>query len=479
MPEILTRNHELLNKTELLKNNDPLAHVDLYLELDDRELVERRTYIEYVTDMGERLVEQPFKKSFEYSVDGDNLISDTGVYLNTFLEKGYQAAVNDVRERGFDESHALRARAFYEQLPQLREWFADKSDATHKVFFSLCAPKSELNEYEARRQGFKQERLLASIQLYEKTHTGIKLHAFSLDGLSLARLSELYTVFGVEDAVAASTIEQLIRPLSIDATMPANEAVESIIYHYDKLLGEETGHRYVQGVDHTKFKKEANAHVEEHGDAYDLYRQTIIEVANSLKIGKVTNRLGDIVNELKFSIVTHEAIVPPELRLQSGQPMRRDAAAGVIDYLRTKAIPHYLTTKLETKSDASSGSSGTSYQDVSAAGAQAVVNNISYEGACASSDMPLTAKNEISELGSVYNRANSLKPEEWVWTSGKCVVENCPTKPSKTTVGPCSVCVGCQSIYDSGKDPKQLYRNKNISIIEIFSALFSGDSETK
>lgn len=473
MSENNLRNHEIQRTSNSLKNNDPLAHVDLLARSDNAELAEYRMYVEYVTDMGERLAAQPFKKTFEYSFDGNNLVSSTGVYLNSFLENGYQAALNDVRYGGFNESHAVRAKAFCNQLSQIRQWFSDEQDMTHKMYVSLCPPKSELNEREAAKQGFKQDRLMASIQLYEKTQGGIRLHAFSLDGLSLARLNQLHAALGLTDEVAGTTIEQLMCPLSVNNTMPAAEAVESIIYYYDKLLLNETGDAHVQGVDKQKFKREANAHVEEHVAAYDLYRQTIIEVANSLNENKVNYRLRDIVNELQLSIVAHEAAVPSALRIEKGQFIDREAAGGIIDYLRTKAIPHYLTAQLDAKKNVNTD---TGYQAVSDAGGQAVASNITYEGACPTSNNYETAQNEIAQLGLVFGRQNLLNPEDWVWTTGKCVVANCPTKPGKTTVGPCSVCVGCQSIYDAGKDPKYLYKNKSQSIIEIFSELFSDKS---
>jgi hypothetical protein len=37
---------------------------------------------------------------------------------------------------------------------------------------------------------------------------------------------------------------------------------------------------------------------------------------------------------------------------------------------------------------------------------------------------------------------------------GKCIVENCPTRPGEVKVGGCGVCLGrCQKIYDRGGDP--------------------------
>jgi hypothetical protein len=40
---------------------------------------------------------------------------------------------------------------------------------------------------------------------------------------------------------------------------------------------------------------------------------------------------------------------------------------------------------------------------------------------------------------------------------GKCVVENCPTRPKSVLVGGCGVCLGrCQKLFDVGKDPTKM-----------------------
>ena len=47
--------------------------------------------------------------------------------------------------------------------------------------------------------------------------------------------------------------------------------------------------------------------------------------------------------------------------------------------------------------------------------------------------------------------------ENWTWTTGKCRVQNCPTRPNYTKVGPCQVCVGCQGHFDNGNNPADIY----------------------
>lgn len=52
--------------------------------------------------------------------------------------------------------------------------------------------------------------------------------------------------------------------------------------------------------------------------------------------------------------------------------------------------------------------------------------------------------------------------KNWKWKRGTCAVKTCPTRPGKTKVGPCSVCVSCQHKFDKGSDPtKELVRKES------------------
>ena len=56
---------------------------------------------------------------------------------------------------------------------------------------------------------------------------------------------------------------------------------------------------------------------------------------------------------------------------------------------------------------------------------------------------------EVSTFGDLIGKGK----ESWQWKSGVCQVKSCPTRPGKTTVGPCSVCKGCQAQFDKGINP--------------------------
>lgn len=396
------------------KNNDPLAHVDLYLS-GYSDNIDHRVNVEFYTDTGERIVEQPFKGTFSYD---NNFVSDTGLDLRRTLINANEAAAIDVQSGYFSSYHLERSYAYTVQLDQLESWIVDITDTSHRLYVSLCPPSDELNEYEAKRQSFKPDRMMASLQLYEKTKVGINMHAFSLDGLTTERLQELFDVLGIPSKVTHSTLQQLTEPVAFTDELDGQSTVDSIIYYYDNILAKKSGLKHTQGVDEHKYISEANMFVQSHPEAFDMYKQTIKEVATSLEFGSVTAKLNAIVAELRESIVVQSAVVPWALQVSEGQYLSRDAASDIVDYLRRRAIPQYLMNKLKepqniaiTYSDTSSG-----YQGISDAGGQAIVMGNSYDGGCPTSNNSTNAA-ELAALGNAFSvlQNKSLNRESWVW----------------------------------------------------------------
>lgn len=68
--------------------------------------------------------------------------------------------------------------------------------------------------------------------------------------------------------------------------------------------------------------------------------------------------------------------------------------------------------------------------------------------------------------------------KNWKWTKGICGINNCPTRPDKTKVGPCRLCRGCQQLFDEGMDIKGIRRKYDklpgraleFSALDIFAA---------
>jgi hypothetical protein len=70
---------------------------------------------------------------------------------------------------------------------------------------------------------------------------------------------------------------------------------------------------------------------------------------------------------------------------------------------------------------------------------------------------------EPDSIGSLIDTAIEGAIEDkndWTWTEGVYQVESCDTRPGKTKVGPCSVCKGCQHVFDKGGDPTLVRASK-------------------
>lgn len=65
---------------------------------------------------------------------------------------------------------------------------------------------------------------------------------------------------------------------------------------------------------------------------------------------------------------------------------------------------------------------------------------------------------ELGVQSSELERLIRFGLENWRWTRGVCRVDECPTKPGQTEVGPCNVCRGCQTEFDRGNNPTRKYK---------------------
>lgn len=468
------------DKDKNLRNNDSLAHVKLLME-NGLDSSESRINIEFVTDMGERLEDQPFNSSYDYSFDGEEIIYDTGIRYLKSLERSYQAALKDVATGTFSEYHAKRQQAFYDQGHLIKNWLNDSENNSHIVLFSLCPPDNEQSEDESKKQSFKPNRKMASIQLHSKNGDGTATtNAFSLDGLTPELLQLLFDKLGVDAKANASTLDQLLEPIYINSIYSADNATKSIISIYDELLQNfNNGRLFQQGIDINKNVVEANSFVSSRPEVYELYKQIISEVAHSLEQHKVTSDLDNIVTNKLSNAFNNSNDIPSSLNLNVDGEFNDYMASNLIDYLRQKAIPEYLTKLIQQQQNSVylDSSSNGSYSDIGSAGAGAVASGKSYDGGCPTSS--------ISSLSNISAQAQELgisqvvnKPPKLTWRKGRCVVPNCPSikKNKDVDVADCSVCRECQKKYDKGIDPVKEYKpsiydffqNFAESIIEAF-----------
>jgi hypothetical protein len=456
--------NDVVDDSYALRNNDSLAHVRLLSEDVYNPTSEHRIKVEFVTDMGERLENQPFNSSFDYSFDGQEIIYDTGILYLKSLERSYQAALKDVAMGTFGEYHAKRQQAFYEQGQIIKNWLNDDTNKSHILLFSLCPTEDEQNIEESKKQSFKPDRKMASIQLHSKNSDGsATTNAFSLDGLTPQILQQLFDKLGIDAQANESTLNQLVEPVFINNSYSAEFVTENIIDSYDDLLSKNNPVKtYRQGIDIQKNMVEANSFVSSKPEVYELYKQIIVEVASSLDERRVSSGLDTLISSnLSNAFITKETI-PSCLNISVGNSFNEFMASELIDYLRQKAIPEYLT-KLLSLSNSNTDQvniSNSGYGDIGAAGADAVASGKTYDGGCPTSGTASSTVNissQAQELG--LNRIVN-NPQKLTWRKGRCVVPNCPSlkKNKEVDVADCSVCRDCQKKYDKGIDPVKEYK---------------------
>lgn len=383
-----------------LKNNDPLAHVYLLQDSYDGAIADHRMHTEFVTDMGERLENQPFRSTFQFRVREDEIIYDTGLEFIASLHKSCIAAEKDVAIGTFSDYHVARQEAFMRQGVKVLEWANDPKIQSHVIAFSLCPPGSEVSIAEAKKQSFKPDRMMASIQVHTKNNGFGETIAFSLDGLTIARLQLLLDRLGLSESVSATTLEQLGALIHLDNSESAEASVDKIIRLYDEICQEQDGFLYQQGINIEKNTVEANDFVVAHPEAYKLYKSVVQGVAESLN-SRVTRNLSQTVRQ-QLAIHYYTQQPPQFLLLSEGDYLDERLAASLIEYLRRKAIPEYLTKQLLEQKRAGDTVANAAAYDIGSAGVEATLAGREYSSACPTSGSAvLSAEAALQEQASL------------------------------------------------------------------------------
>ena len=328
---------------------------------------------------------------------------------------GHESAKIDVAKGRQNNYHLRRARAYFNQLPIILDWY--NSGCNQKLLFvSACPNTHELDSENANKQAFKQDRMMASLQLFSKTKDGqIAMEAFSLDNLDHTGLQILQYTTKANGELPNTTLELLTKPWLLDEQFSS----DLIISKFDQELGLHNAKDYKQGMDISAYKNEANDFIEQYPEAYQLYYSVISEVAKSYRDSYITSQLAHLTNNVLASdFINYDLTIPTFLQLNYGDIFDINKARDLIEYLRSQALPQFFINQLEKSCQECQVSFGYSSDSVGSAGAMAYSSGISYSGACPVSisqnnSLELGDANqaELMELAKVYNVLNIAKPK--------------------------------------------------------------------
>ncbi|HET6864176.1 MAG TPA: hypothetical protein VFH37_03200 [Candidatus Saccharimonadales bacterium] len=365
---------------EQLRSDDALAPIFALLEHQSFEAAEPQIKIEYTTDMAERAKKRHFNKQFDLEVSDDDIYyTQTGQSYREMMAGGLTAARIDANQDPRWNYAKAQAEIQAGHIDQLLEWYHSE-DKNCVLISSLCPDELELPPETARVLNFKTDRAMSVNWLFEKTEEGMSMHAFSLDGLSLEKLTSLSDKLGVKETPASTALEQLARLTKLPFTNGL-EAVEAIRRLHDGQLDKDSPgdstHYFGTKKNFEAAMMDANSFVESRQQAYETYKRAVKGLANSLVSGKVCRELADLSDELKSGFTKSGA--PAVLHLAEGLPISLQAGRDFMDYLRRQALPHYIYEGQNLQEAGREREVSVAY-----AGVAAVSSGSSYEGACPS-----------------------------------------------------------------------------------------------
>lgn len=407
--DIAARREAILARQEVI-NNDALAPVYILLKNENGDIAtEHQIWREFVTDISERSQqgnEKPFDTKFGYRLthDGDYL-ADTGESLREILATGVQTALLDALEDPELAYGVELARAYETHLATIRQWHLS-NETKPLILASLCPPENELPSHIAKKLSRKPDRLMASIWVFEKNQDTLAVKAISLDNFGLKDLAALKDAGIITGDVVGTTLEQIRQPLVINGQLTADRAANTVRQAHDLSLYKKTGlnHHYgIQRRDEAADTITSNSLIESKPEAYRLYRSVIGEVKDSLLLGEVTPELRFELSNLADPF-SNSSDLPEALRI--GQSIDVIKARALLEYLRSRAIPHYLYDSEFTNKTGSENDGGLS---IARAGAAAEKQGISYTGDCQTSVVSTQSAETVAETYKLSSNVEYLE----------------------------------------------------------------------
>lgn len=213
------------------------------------------------------------------------------------------------------------------------------------------------------------------------------------------------------------------------ASYDQSKTIHDMREEYDKVLSVQKGGNYYAGRKATEMNRQVDAWVEiqKHNDLIAYFMNGIVSLAldTTLTRGELENRKKELTygvwaalkERLDYgAIFTHNSNSPVML----GREVQR------------------AFTRLSMRKEVLTGCGG------SIKGRESILD---------------------SEPGDVFDSVfgDEKSSESWTWKKGICRVDNCPTKPGMTEVGPCDVCRNCQHWFDKGRDPGKLFKGLRLA----------------
>lgn len=396
---------------------------------------EELTYVVEAIDLAHRT-------DYSLYMHPENGLCDVmGRSLSEMLELGQEAARSKAEKDGREYVYK---RAVWNHIEgqRLNRMMADNE---HNVMVSFSPfPQEAYGKYGKKtleEDGYQPGRKLGFIYVYTKlSDTELRVTTMSVDNCDLDVVKELAERIGLSDDIgqgvnskeASDNFQQYYRQYSLD-TEQANDLPSRLLSKYDEIHERHFGVPVKAG---RAIENEPSNGLEFANQNMDLVNHYLNKIENLALHNNLDIKAKE---ELTYSFW---AAMNDRLKGWKKMANRTESKAPIVNYKST--VSAYAINAARLDSEMRTAMVGAMSRQEKPTGCGGSISGMNSDGLASSS--PLDTRDNIFS-DKAESKAN------WKWKKGVCVVEKCSTRPGETEVGPCSICKGCQSKFDAGKDP--------------------------
>lgn len=372
---------------------------------------EQRLYDDTTTWLAE-VLEGHMRTPFEYRFDGRELYGRDGGALKPIFDDAIEQAKTFGTHLGFELRRRCKDKQEYQEMISMA-----KGDRPNTMIVVSDFPP-ELTHATTDVGGYNANRKQTMLRVITLSEDGrILMRSQSLDKSDRTGLEAIYRSLGFEPQAG----ELLGQRMHIDLPKDQQEfLVDSLMGVYDRTLQSKYGGNWYAGIQNNSMR-----------NTYDFVRQqndllTAFTNKTLMNGGINEDHLYDLAAAMKSRFEQRSLVTNPGDQFTSVNP-------GINVHAEMQLAG--VLARSEGKTFSGCGVSIKANNELS----------------------PSFTPDDLAESG--YGNKVDDK-ENWTWKNGICRVDDCPTRPGKTKVGPCDVCTCCQKLFDNGKDPSAEYKKR-------------------
>ncbi len=417
-------------------------------------------------------------------IDGKVMAKDLKTPVSRMTEAGLICAEETAKKDRHFSPQLTRSQWDHHNAVIVDEMAQGKTEYNTRIVISPFPEEAAARSGEEywRRVGYVPHLKRGFVQLYHTTKNGeVLAGSLSFDGSNKQRLREVFSKHGV-DIPDGEITDNWLR-YAVTGTLTENEA-KALALGIANQAADPKYRKTTNTIDVTR----------EYGPVMDqVFNESYVHVCESLVRGRQTEEAAKLIDQFTnnaHSFNGHYATALYKMRANKDKFTDDDAA--VLHEMLVYSTIEMMRALHLNKGGLQSVNAQLAPEDlqyIDPASFQSMLSGFGADGArngrtysaCGLSislggDKDDVWGNPQKVFGGMLDDQKNEDSEDgenkkgWRWKRGVCRVDNCPTRPGQTEVGPCEVCRCCQRWFDKGRDPTKLYTGVKSAVKEVVNS---------